>query len=51
MVLKKTEQLPRYDESITERGYDNVEFVEKIRHSSIFVILLYYSRYEDCSIM
>lgn len=34
MVLKKTASLPKYDESVTERGYDNTEFVEKIRYSS-----------------
>lgn len=39
MVLKKTDLLPTYDESVTERGYDNVEYVEKIRYSSIFVFL------------
>ena len=34
MVLKKTPSLPKYDESIVERGYDNTEYVEKIRYSS-----------------
>lgn len=34
MVLKKSPFLPRYDETITERGYDNTEYVEKIRYSS-----------------
>ena len=34
MVLKKTSFLPKYDESVVERGYDNMEYVEKIRYSS-----------------
>ena len=34
MVLKKTDALPRYDDTVVERGYDNVEYVEKIRYSS-----------------
>ena len=29
MVLKKSPFLPRYDETITERGYDNTEYVER----------------------
>lgn len=35
MVLKKSPSLPKYDESVTERGYDNTEYVEKIRYSSM----------------
>lgn len=34
MVLKKTSLLPKYDETVIERGFDNVEYVEKIRYSS-----------------
>lgn len=41
MVLKKTDLLPTYDESVTERGYDNVEYVEKIRYSSISLFLFF----------
>lgn len=33
-VLKKSSFLPQYDESITERGYDNVLYTESIRYSS-----------------
>ena len=39
MVLKKTNSLPRYDESIVQRGYDNIEYVEKIRNSSWFFVI------------
>ena len=33
-VLKKSSFLPQYDESIMERGYDNVLYTEYIRYSS-----------------
>ena len=33
VMLKKTAHLPVYDEMITERGYDNVSYVEKLRRS------------------
>ena len=35
MVLKKSGNFPRYDERVTERGFDNVEYVEKIRHMNV----------------
>ncbi len=34
MVLRKSEVIPRYYEVITERGYDNMELVERLRYSS-----------------
>ena len=33
-VLQKSAALPRYDEAIEERGFDNVEYTEKIRNAS-----------------
>jgi len=33
MLIKKSEQVPLYDESILTRGYDNVEYVERLRHT------------------
>lgn len=33
-MLQKSEKLPRYDEEIEERGFDNVEYTEKIRNAS-----------------
>ena len=35
VVLKKSDYLPLYDESITERGYDNVAYIEMLRRSCI----------------
>ena len=51
MVLKKTNSLPHYDESIVQRGYDNIEYVEKIRNSSWFFVIFVIFRYENSSIM
>lgn len=33
-VLQKSARIPRYDEAIEERGFDNVEYTEKIRNAS-----------------
>lgn len=33
MVLKKSSILPLYDETVVERGYDNVVYVEMLRRS------------------
>ena len=33
-VLQKSKGLPLYDENIEERGFDNVEYTEKIRNAS-----------------
>ena len=33
MVLRKSEFLPRFSESVIDRGFDNVEFVERLRYS------------------
>lgn len=46
MVLKKSGNFPRYDERVTERGFDNVEYVEKIRHMSRSLAVVW-SRCED----
>lgn len=33
VVLRKSDYLPTYDESITERAYDNVAYIEMLRRS------------------
>ena len=33
LILRKGEKTPLYDESIVVRGYDNVEYVNRIRFS------------------
>ena len=40
MMLQKSKVLPVYDEMITERGYDNVSYVEMIRRSCTIRIAL-----------
>lgn len=32
-MARKSELLPRYSESVVERGFDNVEMVERLRYS------------------
>lgn len=32
-MARKSEALPRYSESVVERGFDNVEMVERLRYS------------------
>lgn len=34
MVMRKSDQLPLFDESINDRGFDNVERIERLRYSS-----------------
>ena len=35
-MLKKSAYLPKYDESIQERGFDNVAYIEMLRKSCWF---------------
>lgn len=35
VMLKKSDYLPIYDETITQRGYDNVAYIEMLRRSCI----------------
>ena len=39
MVIKKTENTPMYNELFTIRSYDNVEYVERLRNSRMFISL------------
>lgn len=32
-MVRKSDALPRYSESVVERGFDNVEMVERLRYS------------------
>ena len=40
MVLRKSEFLPRFSESVIDRGFDNIEFVERLRYSSMKFAML-----------
>ena len=37
MIMKKTENTPMYNELFTIRAYDNVEYVERLRNSRMFL--------------
>ena len=43
-MARKSELLPRYSESVVERGFDNVEMVERLRYSGGGRAILWSSR-------
>lgn len=46
VVLKKSDYLPFYDESITKKGYDNVAYIEMLRRSCWSFLSIVNNSYE-----